>query len=147
MARGTSCGTLIVNERGELLLCHVTGQRQWDIPKGGAEPGEAPLAAAVRETAEETGITLEPARLLDLGLFAYRPEKDLHLFMAPVRAAEVELAACRCTSLFTDRRGRSVPEVDAFRWAALDGVARLCTPRMAGVIARAAGPFVCRERT
>ncbi len=30
--------------------------RNWDFPKGLIEPGEAPFAAAVRETREETGI-------------------------------------------------------------------------------------------
>ena len=28
----------------------------WDFPKGLVEPGEAPLAAAIREVAEETGL-------------------------------------------------------------------------------------------
>lgn len=31
--------------------------RNWDLPKGRVEPGEDPLAAAVRETAEETALT------------------------------------------------------------------------------------------
>jgi bis(5'-nucleosidyl)-tetraphosphatase len=30
--------------------------RYWDFPKGEVEPGEEPLAAAVREVAEETGL-------------------------------------------------------------------------------------------
>src|SRR3990167_3740252 len=29
----------------------------WDFPKGMVEPGEAPLAAAIRETEEETTLT------------------------------------------------------------------------------------------
>lgn len=31
--------------------------RYWDFPKGEVEPGEEPLEAAVREVAEETGLT------------------------------------------------------------------------------------------
>ena len=31
--------------------------RNWDFPKGVVDPGEDPKAAAVRETAEETGLT------------------------------------------------------------------------------------------
>ena len=30
----TSCGTLVINQHGQILLCHVTGTRNWDIPKG-----------------------------------------------------------------------------------------------------------------
>lgn len=32
----------------------------WDFPKGMVEPGEEPLAAAVREVMEETGLSLRP---------------------------------------------------------------------------------------
>ena len=39
-----SCGILVTNPAHELLLCHVTGAWHWDIPKGGADPGETPLA-------------------------------------------------------------------------------------------------------
>lgn len=31
--------------------------RNWDFPKGEVAPGEAPLQAAIREVAEETGLT------------------------------------------------------------------------------------------
>ena len=33
----------------ELLLCHATGGRHWDIPKGMAEAGEGSAQAAARE--------------------------------------------------------------------------------------------------
>ena len=45
-----SCGVLLFNEHDQLLLAHATGNRHWDVPKGLADPGEAPLAAALRET-------------------------------------------------------------------------------------------------
>ena len=32
---------------------------RWDLPKGHCEPGESFLAAAIRETAEETGIAAD----------------------------------------------------------------------------------------
>ena len=50
----------------EVLLAHPGGpiwRRRdagaWSIPKGEIEPGEEPLAAAIREFAEETGVTPE----------------------------------------------------------------------------------------
>lgn len=137
MARQISYGVLVVNERAELLLAHVTGQRQWDIPKGAAEPGETPVEAALREALEETGVALEAARLCELGRFDYTPKKDLHLFATQLASHEVDLASCRCTTLFCDRFGRNRPEVDAFRWARECEVPTLCTPRLATVIAQA----------
>jgi len=54
--RRLSCGIVILAPTRELLLCHVTGQRHWDLPKGGIHDGETPAEAAVRETMEETGL-------------------------------------------------------------------------------------------
>src|SRR5207245_5292990 len=85
MASTTSCGVLLLNPQRELLLCHATGSAYWDIPKGLGEPGEAPRDTAVRETFEETCLRVEPERLLELGRFAYRPAKDLHLFATCLR--------------------------------------------------------------
>ncbi|HEX7639631.1 MAG TPA: NUDIX domain-containing protein, partial [Burkholderiaceae bacterium] len=48
-----SCGVVIANERGQVFACRATGTRRWDLPKGLADPGEAPRAAAVREAWEE----------------------------------------------------------------------------------------------
>ena len=44
--KSLSCGILLLNPQSEILLCRVTGAWHWDIPKGSAEPGEAPLHAA-----------------------------------------------------------------------------------------------------
>ena len=38
-----SCGLLVINERGELLVGHSTGSTLWDLPKGLIDPGETPL--------------------------------------------------------------------------------------------------------
>lgn len=52
-----SAGVVVVREEGgawRYLLLRAYGY--WDFPKGELEPGEDPLAAAVREVAEETAI-------------------------------------------------------------------------------------------
>jgi 8-oxo-dGTP pyrophosphatase MutT (NUDIX family) len=135
MKRGviaTTCGTLVVDDAARLLLCHVTGTHAWDIPKGVLDPGESPLAAAVRELREETGLVHPPERFVDLGLFDYRPDKRLHLFRLDVGATLASLDALVCTSFFPHHRtGKATPEADAFRWATRDEVAQLCWPRMA----------------
>lgn len=131
--RRLSCGVLILNARRELLLCHVTGQPHWDLPKGGIEPGETPLQAALRETVEETGLQLDPGALLDLGRLAYTAKKDLHLFA--VLEPRFEPRTLHCASHFLEHRtGRRRPEMDAFGWFALQRVRELCTPNMQQVL-------------
>ena len=52
-----SAGVVVVrDEAGSLRFLLLRAYKNWDFPKGLVEPGEDPLAAAVRETAEETGI-------------------------------------------------------------------------------------------
>ena len=127
MGRPLSCAVLLLDEPGQLLLCHVTGTRWWDVPKGLQDPGESPRQTAVRELAEETGVVLAPERLLDLGRIDYRPGKDLHLFAARRAAGDVDLARCRCSSHFPDpRTGRLRPEVDAYAWVPFAEVAARC---------------------
>jgi 8-oxo-dGTP pyrophosphatase MutT (NUDIX family) len=118
----------VLNRNSELLLCHATGTFVWDIPKGGREPGETPQEAAIRETAEECGLHFAPRQLLELGRFAYRPAKDLHLYAA--LADGVDARDCHCRSHFTDLWGRRRPEMDAFEWTAFDRLQRRCARRM-----------------
>lgn len=128
----TSCGTLVVNDAGLLLLCHVTGTAHWDIPKGLRDPGETPLRAAARELFEEAGVVFDDSRYVDLGVFDYRRDKRLHLFRVDAGSELGDLAALRCTSFFPHRiTGKPTPEADGYRWATADEVRSLCWPRMA----------------
>jgi 8-oxo-dGTP pyrophosphatase MutT (NUDIX family) len=133
LPRKLSCGIVIVNDASELLLCHVTGQAHWDLPKGGAAPGEGPLLAALRETREETGLVLEAANLLDLGCQPYRTRKDLHLFAT--RLPRIDVTQLRCESRFDDAfTGARLPEMDGYAWVGFDAVAARCTRKMAAVL-------------
>ena len=130
--RPTSCGTLLVNQRGEILLCHVTGTRNWDIPKGMQDPGESTLEAAMRELYEEAGLVFDASAFEDLGSFDYRRDKRLHLYKVMAPAALESLEALTCTSHFPHQTtGAMTPEVDGFMWAGRDEVRTLCWPRMA----------------
>ena len=127
-----TCGTLIVDPDGRLLLCHVTHTAKWDIPKGMQDPGETTLEAAMRELYEEAGIAFPPERFADLGLFDYRPDKRLHLYLVRSGQDLADLGHLNCTSFFPHHAsGESTPEVDGYRWAGRTELAKLCWPRMA----------------
>ncbi|SPB16931.1 NUDIX hydrolase [Caballeronia novacaledonica] len=116
-ARAVSCGVVILNGQGDVLLCHATETTHWDVPKGAADPGEGPREAALRELVEETGIVLPAERLKDLGRFVYRRDKDLHLFAVRVSEDDVQLENCVCESYFPRYSdGTMIPEMDAYRW-------------------------------
>jgi len=147
-----SCGSLVVNSARQVLLCHVTGTPRWDIPKGLLEPDESPAEAAARECREECGVVVDPAQLLALGRFNYRPGKDLLLHALLVE--RFDSALCHCDSRFTDRRGVDRPEMDGFRWAAFAQAPSLCGKSMLALLSgpaalpqvllqlKAAGPAV-----
>jgi len=136
MAKHTvSCGTLVVNPRRELLLCHVTHTPKWDIPKGMRDPGESELEAAMRELREETGLVFPREAFREIGPFAYRRDKRLHLFMVESGAGLDSLAHLRCSTTFPHHvTGRATPEMDGYRWALREDVPSLCWPRMAEVL-------------
>lgn len=130
-----SCGTLVVNPAGQLLLCHVTHTAHWDIPKGMQDPGETTLEAAIRELREEAGASFPPDRFIDLGGFEYRRDKRLHLYRVDAGEDLVTLDKLVCTSFFPHHvTGVATPETDGFRWASREEVARLCWPRMAALL-------------
>ncbi|MEF2280221.1 Nudix hydrolase [Deinococcus sp. YIM 134068] len=64
-----AAGVVILNNRDEVLLVREGKPGSaglWHIPSGSVEEGENPQDAAVRETREETGLTVRPVRLLDV---------------------------------------------------------------------------------
>ena len=52
-----SVGAVIINRHGQVLALERTDNHgAWQFPQGGIDDGEEPLAAALREVREETGI-------------------------------------------------------------------------------------------
>ncbi len=114
----TSCGLLFTDGKS-LLLCHVTNKPQWDIPKGVAEPEETLLQCLFREVKEETGIVFDDSEqeaIIDLGIFKYLRDKQLHLFLFETeteKLPDVSLMACNSTFIQYETE---YPEVDAFKY-------------------------------
>jgi putative (di)nucleoside polyphosphate hydrolase len=127
----TSCGTLVINHRREILLCHVTGTDHWDIPKGIQDPGESTIAAAMRELREETGLEFDRALYEEIGSFDYQRHKRLHLYKVRAPLSLNQLDHLVCTSHFSHHKtGVLTPEMDGFRWASRHEIRALCAPRM-----------------
>jgi ADP-ribose pyrophosphatase YjhB (NUDIX family) len=60
-------GAVVKDGQGRLLLIkrgHEPGAGLWSLPGGRIEPGETDTQALVREMLEETGLTVEPGRLI-----------------------------------------------------------------------------------
>jgi 8-oxo-dGTP pyrophosphatase MutT (NUDIX family) len=112
-----SCGILFFNKKNELLLCHVTGNDFWDLPKGKIEKGETPIEAAIRETQEETGFIAKKEELEDIGKFEYNKGKDLHLFKYIGKKFFSEKQA-HCEKIYIDINGKERPEMDD--WCFMD---------------------------
>lgn len=58
IAMGGACAIFDFDGR-VLLVRHTYGRLNWELPGGGAEPGESPDETAVREVLEETGLDVE----------------------------------------------------------------------------------------
>jgi ADP-ribose pyrophosphatase YjhB (NUDIX family) len=59
-----SVSAIIRNAAGEVLLQRRSDNGQWGLPGGSIEIGESAAAAIRREVCEETGLEVEPLRLV-----------------------------------------------------------------------------------
>lgn len=85
---------IMIDPGGRHLLVRKRGTTSFIQVGGKIEPGEAPLAAMLRETREEVGLVIDPARVEVLGRFdapaANEPDHvvDAHAFVVHLEPSE-----------------------------------------------------------
>lgn len=127
---------LILTDKQYFLGCHSTGNNFYDIPKGSIESGETPIEACIREVKEETGLDVSKENLIDLGMFDYNFEKNLHLFLL-ISDNLPDLNYLNCTSYFFNPKiKKHLPEIDYYRYVPFSNKKQFVTENMRRVITK-----------
>lgn len=126
--RNKSAGIIVLRRFGtEWRYLLLRAYRNWDFPKGQIEPGEEPLAAALRETAEETSlIDLQFAfgrGYCETAPYAAGKIARYYIGVSPEGSVSLPINA---------ELGR--PEHDEFRWVSHESARRLLPLRLAPVL-------------
>ena len=127
----TTCGILITNGT-DILICHPTNSTHWDIPKGRQDPGESYADSAIRELWEETGISIKEDNLVYLGVYDYKPTKQLALFKYQIDTMP-DPTQCRCESKFL-KDGEMHAEMDQFSVTHIAGAIWLMNLEMSKIL-------------
>lgn len=134
MAR-ESAGLMLFRGRGagiEILLGHPGGpywsgrdEGAWSIPKGGLNPGEDLLQAAVREFSEETGFEA-CGPFIPLGSITQRSGKVVHAWAFEGDCDPSKLVSIATTTEWPPRSRRyiEIPELDRVQFFTTDAARR-----------------------
>src|SRR3989344_250568 len=123
-----SAGAVIVrrfDNHYRYLLLRV--RDYWDFPKGMVDPGEDPLAAAIRETEEESTLTDLDFRWGNAFIETepYGKNKIARYYVVESKAGDVDLPV-------SAELGH--PEHDEYRWLSYDEARPLLVPRVQAVL-------------
>jgi putative (di)nucleoside polyphosphate hydrolase len=136
-------GIALVNHTGDAFIGHRKRRRggesldarSWQMPQGGVDPGEAPLAAAQRELWEETNVrSAEPLAEHPDWLSYDLPAEALGRWAGRYRGQTQKWFLFRFTGndseINVDRpaEGAHSAEFDAWRWERLERLPDLVVP-------------------
>ena len=148
MTAKTSAGLLLYNIRKnelEVLLVHPGGPfwarkdaGAWSIPKGELLDDEMPLVAAIRETFEETGITVNKEDCVELRAVRLKSGKKVLAWAALCDIPADFRFNCNTFSLeWPPKSGKmiEVPEVDKWEWFPIKEALEKINPAQTALLA------------
>jgi 8-oxo-dGTP diphosphatase len=101
-ARKLVVAGLIIGDDQRILITQRRADQalplQWEFPGGKVEPGEAPVAALIRELREELGVTVAVGRIWDV-LFHVYPAFDLVMLVYVCRIVDGSPSAVEVADL------------------------------------------------
>lgn len=111
---------MVLRRDGMVLMVKATYKDFWTFPGGVVDPGESPLVAAIRETREEVGLSIDPTAVSFLSC-GYIPEKAgfldrLHYFFEADTIPDQEIVL-------------QADEIAAYEWVPYQEVARRADDR------------------
>jgi putative (di)nucleoside polyphosphate hydrolase len=126
-------GIMLLNRDGHVLVAQRIDMpsEAWQMPQGGIDRGEAPLAAAWREMAEEVGTTKADLLAESRAWLRYDLPEDLAgtLWGGRFRGQEQKWFAFRFTGVDADIRiDTARPEFSRWRWAPMASLPDLIVP-------------------
>ncbi len=124
-----SAGVVVVRQQaGQWLYLLLRAYQYWDFPKGIVEHEEDPLAAAIRETEEET--TIDDLTFRWGEVYTQTPPYNNGRKVARYYLAETHYEAIHLP--VTEELGK--PEHDEYRWVSYAEAKRLTGPRVGAVV-------------
>ncbi len=126
--RVLSAGVAVIRrEQDEWRLLLLRAYQYWDFPKGRVEDGETALEGALREVAEETGITTLKFHwgeaYVETGPYAHG--KLARYYVAETHDVDVVMGICP---------ELGCPEHQEYRWVGFDEAFRITSPRVQRVL-------------
>jgi 8-oxo-dGTP pyrophosphatase MutT (NUDIX family) len=124
-----SAGIVVVRKQGgEWRYLFLRAYRNWDFPKGVVEEGEQPLETAIRETAEETGVT-------DLRFPWGHVYRETQPYSGGKKVARYYIAETNTKEVsFSVNPEIGAPEHHEYRWVSGGELRTLCSTRLLPVV-------------
>jgi putative (di)nucleoside polyphosphate hydrolase len=130
-----AAGVMLINREGKVFVAQRLDStlEAWQMPQGGLDPGEEPLAGALRELEEETGISPDRVEVLarcPATLFYDLPDDLLgKMWKGRYRGQEQYWFVARFTGTDTDVNLETAhPEFRAWKWADPEDLPAMIVP-------------------